>query len=254
MILVKKILSVHQYDCTTDKWGYRETRNFHFISLIQKGSALHKFKDRDLLASAGEMIFLNGGESYHVRSNSSTSSYVIAFEADNAPASFVINQLDTTKIKNIWEHVMRHRNLNFAEDVYYCMSKLYELLSYIQHIQHFGVLKTQPLKERLTNAQYFIMKNFDNPDLCAETIAKQCGISANHLRTTFKTEFNMTPHQFLVTLRMKEAIRLLMNSTKTIEQISEACGYIDPTNFTRAFKQYAKMSPSEYRKSKKQKL
>jgi AraC-like DNA-binding protein len=45
-----------------------------------------------------------------------------------------------------------------------------------------------------------------------------------------------------------QAMMLLNQKELSIEKIAETLGYQDPSNFTRAFKRWAHVSPSLYRK------
>ncbi|HMY82724.1 MAG TPA: helix-turn-helix transcriptional regulator, partial [Agitococcus sp.] len=53
--------------------------------------------------------------------------------------------------------------------------------------------------------------------------------------------------QLLDEARKRDAIKLLQNTSLTIEQIALRLGYTDPANFTRAFKKWTGDTPSKYR-------
>ncbi|MBR4427993.1 MAG: helix-turn-helix transcriptional regulator, partial [Clostridia bacterium] len=48
-------------------------------------------------------------------------------------------------------------------------------------------------------------------------------------------------------LRMEKAKRLLRESDDSVAQVAARCGYQDASAFTRRFKQYASVSPLQYR-------
>ncbi|MBQ6463374.1 MAG: helix-turn-helix transcriptional regulator, partial [Pseudobutyrivibrio sp.] len=53
---------------------------------------------------------------------------------------------------------------------------------------------------------------------------------------------------YLATYRIKKASELLCNTSESINNIAIMVGYCDAFTFSKAFKRYKDMSPSEYRK------
>ena len=60
----------------------------------------------------------------------------------------------------------------------------------------------------------------------------------------------IVPHK-LTQLRMDKARELLLNTDESVKNILMSVGYIDKTSFTKKFKAYYGMSPTEYRGSNK---
>ena len=63
----------------------------------------------------------------------------------------------------------------------------------------------------------------------------------------FRTIMGVTPHSFLLQYRVKNAQKLLENTGLPINQIGEQCGMTDAKSFSRIFKHYTGMTPSQYR-------
>lgn len=82
-----------------------------------------------------------------------------------------------------------------------------------------------------------------------EFIANQCNISASYLVRYFKSSMNITPMQYVDSLRMEIARRLLTTTTQSLRQIVEQCGYLDESNFVRKFKKQEGITPMNYRKT-----
>lgn len=55
--------------------------------------------------------------------------------------------------------------------------------------------------------------------------------------------------RYLNNLRMIEAEKLLIDLEKEITDISQDVGFSNPSNFSRSFKKFTGLSPSEYRKN-----
>ena len=81
-----------------------------------------------------------------------------------------------------------------------------------------------------------------------EFIAGKCGVSASYLVRYFKSCMDMTPMQYVDSLRMDIARNLLITTSYSLRQIVEQCGYLDESNFARKFKKIEGITPMNYRK------
>ena len=86
-------------------------------------------------------------------------------------------------------------------------------------------------------------KGFDLQDL-----AKLCGLSTFHFSRAFKVSFGTTPHEFITTQKLDEALVLLDQTKKSIDQIAYEAGFTTRQTLFRAFKKRYGMSMSEYRR------
>lgn len=64
----------------------------------------------------------------------------------------------------------------------------------------------------------------------------------------FKKEFGITIMEYVMQKRMAKAEGLLINSELSIRDVSEACGFANIEYFSRSFKSYHGVSPSEWKK------
>ena len=84
------------------------------------------------------------------------------------------------------------------------------------------------------------------PDMCAQKVADEFGLSERYLYDIVRSECGMSFSEFLTQLRMQKAKELLYTSTMTVNEISAACGYDVPSTFYRLFKKYYGVSPKQY--------
>lgn len=80
-----------------------------------------------------------------------------------------------------------------------------------------------------------------------KTIADKLNMSERNVTREFKRIFNMTPSQMLATIRVDLASRLLINTNRTLADISSSVGYQSPFSFSRIFKKYVGAAPEHYR-------
>lgn len=79
-------------------------------------------------------------------------------------------------------------------------------------------------------------------------IAAYIGIDRSYLSSIFRNTLEISPQEYLVTLRMNKAADLLKTTNEKINTIAIEVGYIDPLTFTKMFKRYKGMSPTEWRR------
>jgi AraC-like DNA-binding protein len=64
-------------------------------------------------------------------------------------------------------------------------------------------------------------------------------------------EQGLTYSDLVEKLRYREACRLLKRTEKPVAAIATALGYTDPSHFSRAFRRWSGMRPSQYRSSER---
>jgi AraC-like DNA-binding protein len=79
-------------------------------------------------------------------------------------------------------------------------------------------------------------------------LAREARLSPHHFLRTFQKVTGVTPHQYLLRVRLRHAaIRLSTESTKILD-IALDCGFGDVSNFNRTFRVEFGVSPRMYRK------
>lgn len=84
-----------------------------------------------------------------------------------------------------------------------------------------------------------------------EQLAVVCHFSESYFRKVFMEMKGMGPMDYVNSIRIREACRMLLNSTDTVRVVGEKCGYPSITTFERNFKQRTGMLPSQWRDSQK---
>ena len=89
--------------------------------------------------------------------------------------------------------------------------------------------------------------NFTKP-LHMDDLAHMSGLSTRHFTRLFKNTYGTTPVHYLLNLKLDLASHLLISTKKTVTEIALSSGFQDINYFSRAFKKFRNMSPSDYRK------
>ena len=90
-----------------------------------------------------------------------------------------------------------------------------------------------------------------DPNLNIDTFAQKMGYGRTTFYKKMKKLTGKTPNDYIRTLRMEKAVELLKDDTVTIAQVSYEVGIDDPYYFSKTFKAFYGISPSQYRKGEK---
>lgn len=101
---------------------------------------------------------------------------------------------------------------------------------------------------RVTRSVRTIERRLD-ARLALGNLAREAGLSPYHFLRTFERLTGVTPHQYVLRARLREAaMRLLMEPARVLD-IALDCGFGDVSNFNRAFRAEFGVSPRAYRQA-----
>ncbi|PTL79756.1 helix-turn-helix transcriptional regulator [Vitiosangium sp. GDMCC 1.1324] len=102
-------------------------------------------------------------------------------------------------------------------------------------------------RRRAVHAALWLDAN-SREDIDLGAVAGQAGLSPFHFLRLFSAVLGVTPHQYLVHLRLREAARLLAQGDEAISAVAYDVGFGDLSNFTRSFHRAAGVSPRSFRR------
>lgn len=76
----------------------------------------------------------------------------------------------------------------------------------------------------------------------ASRMAEGLGVTPRLLQTFFRERFGLTPHEWMLRLRMQRAVELL-TSFQSVKAVSSELGYKQVSHFSREFKRLYGVSP-----------
>lgn len=93
----------------------------------------------------------------------------------------------------------------------------------------------------------YISENYSNSSLSVRDIGEHVQLSVSYVCTYFKNETGVTLNQYLTEFRMEKAKELLSDPRNKVSEISEKVGYNDGNYFSKSFRKFTGISPTEYR-------
>ena len=98
----------------------------------------------------------------------------------------------------------------------------------------------------VTKVSNYIQQHLSEP-IKTEDIAKALFMGRSRLSTNFKNETGMNLSYYITQVKIDEAKRLLRYSDKSYTAIAMYLGFSSQSHFTKVFKKYSELTPSEYR-------
>lgn len=129
------------------------------------------------------------------------------------------------------------------------MQKIMNLLIYSFDIVHFyndrNITKEQ--LHRYHGIIRFIEENYARK-ISMEELAKQEYMGKNYVSQFWKKIMDMNFTEFVNSRRVEISEKLLLTTDRSIQEISEDCGFSDPKYFYKNFKKWYQCTPQEHRK------
>lgn len=141
------------------------------------------------------------------------------------------------------EHVcIEHRELDtfFTLEQYkqWCRETIGSLYAQLEGVRRYSPTLLMVLS--------FINRNYTN-DLSLTQLAEYAYTNASTLSSEFNTEVGMSLSEYVTTLRVKEACRLLRSTDASVSRIAAQAGFSGAKYFREIFKKQMGLSPHQYR-------
>lgn len=94
----------------------------------------------------------------------------------------------------------------------------------------------------------YIEDNYKDKSMNLNLLGERFHVTPSYLSKQFKDTYGMSPIEYLAKIRVEEAKKLLLGSSKTVEQIADEVGYFSSSVFIRSFKKLEEMTPGSFRK------
>lgn len=230
------------------------------ILYIASGKAHFYFNGVKEIVTAGYMVIYRPKEEqrYYYYGTDHTEVYWIHFTGGNVKNIIrsygipddvhVIHTRTSLEYKKIFTQIIQELKLckEDYEELLVCYLKHLLILLHRQiNVKPKG--KTPALMEEMNVAVRFFHENYNKP-ICIEEYAADHNMSVSWFIRNFKEYTQMTPTQYILSLRISNAQTLLESTNYNVTEIADIVGYDNPLYFSRIFKKQNGMSPSEFRK------
>lgn len=112
--------------------------------------------------------------------------------------------------------------------------------------ENISTSKEREYENVVSRVKTYINENFAK-DISLDDVSRLVDISPYYFSKLFKQEVGENFIEYLTRTRISHAMKLLGDPRYSIKEVCVLCGYSDPNYFSRIFKKYEGMTPSEYR-------
>ena len=96
----------------------------------------------------------------------------------------------------------------------------------------------------------YVRERYNKP-IRLDALADLCDVSKSYFCRVFKETMGVGVSEYVITLRMAEAQKLLKNTDMTVVAVAVEVGYVDCGYFNKLFKKRFGVTPLEYRNAPK---
>lgn len=220
-------------------------RSDYQILYIYKGSMLME----DTEYKAGSVVLYKPKEKQiYFSTSSETTYYWIHFSGyladeffENYPSRLIKTNCHASIMRFIENTVNTSNSLNPPTDRYVEA----ELLCLLNKI--IGEKAQNNIDFRVITPAIIYMNENYTEALSNEEYARMCGMSKFHFIRKFSELVEMSPQKYRIKIVLEKSLELLSESDDKISAIANSLGFYDYMYFSKRFKSYFNMTPSEYR-------
>ena len=244
--------------------------DFAELTLITDGSARHVVGGDSYPISSGEVFVIHqrvvhGYEEtdklrlYNIMFDprllpdsdiSESAGFKALFSPERASRSFSshlsLDSRDLESVAHLFRRIYREyseKRVGWKTAVQGDFLKLTVVLS---RLYDFDRVKGDHGMEKIAGAAAYIERNYAE-NISVAKLAEMSNYSVRQFIRLFKKAFGCIPTEYIANLRMQKARELLRGKAASITDIALFCGYGDSNYFSRIFRKYNGMTPSEYR-------
>lgn len=212
---------------------------------IQQGKK-YKLQENDIFCLFPQVI-----HEYYCNPERPIKKFILAFSGKQALAT--LSQIGLTAEQpyrhngvnqdtiNAFLHMFAHHKNPIAR-----LNGLYSIFDSLVVYDTPTINARQTSDDWLLKGKHYIEHSFSEA-ITVEEIANKVGIERTHFTKMFSQRFQISPMQYIIQLRMNEAVLLLKHTDYQIVEIAQAVGYQDISAFSKAFKRELGVSPVSYR-------
>lgn len=239
------------------------------IIYIVEGESVFKINDKEYIASAGNLIFINNLESHHVEATifpykryfilidpawyqSTINDPVLASIFKNRPPHFNHRVSLNEKLKKNIELLFQEILIEYTNKTDYWnlvleayMKKLFVLL-YRHCKDAFPITAYNSSIELVSKVQKYI-EDHCTEEISLKKVSQLFYVDMFYLSHLFKDNTGFSFKEYLILQRISKAKELLFYTNDSITEICIKSGFNNVNHFIRIFKKYTGFTPSKYR-------
>ena len=221
------------------------SRNYTSFGIRIKGSSTIVSGQDAYFAGNGSISYIPAGCSFHRNTAEDERLIIIHLQPFGKVGERLEVKQNAGALEPLFAKCLQLWEEGGAASYHKCMELLHRIFASLQQMD----AENGPLpSEIIMPGVKWLQREFKNPNLTAEVLAKHCGISESYFRRLYHACYGQSPWQMILTLRFRHACNLLESGYYSPKQVSELSGFSDVKYFRTAFRKRCGMTPTEYKK------
>ncbi|MBS6475642.1 MAG: AraC family transcriptional regulator [Clostridiales bacterium] len=243
---------------------YNENENYRWGPGIQGLYVIHYVKKgRGFFETNGKRYKINTGESFIIYPEQIVKYYpdtddpweycwvnFMSYSAKNIIAMTAFSEYpichSAKELSGIYEKFLTNEKYRYAQ--VYNNGMLQILLA--EYIRIYPAHRMECTLDHINYAYQCIDAGYQRQNFGVNELAQAVGVERSYLYRMFMEIEGISPKQFIIDVRMKNAVQMMERGVTSIQLISYSVGYEDPLYFSNAFKKKFGLSPKNYIKTK----
>lgn len=232
--------------CEPSYW-YQSVRDYYLLHFVLSGKGTFQNQNAVYSLGEGDMFVIRPGESTRYQADDKEPwHYVwIGFTSMlDLSAPLGKDVLHVPELRYLFESLILAKDLSDSCE-YYLSAKVLELLFHLDK----QLKEDKSASVYVKKAAAYIRTNYMK-EITVAGLAGMLNLERSYFSFIFKKEMGMSPQQFLIDCRLNKAAELLSLYRYKVEAAAYACGYEDPSAFSKIFKKKFGVSPIKYASNK----
>lgn len=115
-----------------------------------------------------------------------------------------------------------------------------------------SILETSDENNTYIKTAVTFVKTHYYEDIKIAQMASMCGLSESHFRKVFEDSMNMKPNDYINSIRIMEACKIIKKEDISMEELGMKVGYQTPSTFNRNFRKITGKTPYQWKTEERQ--
>ncbi|MBO5726198.1 MAG: helix-turn-helix transcriptional regulator [Clostridia bacterium] len=224
-------------------------RTQHTFLYIEQGAFYYKFAKETFTATSGNLVYIPKGATYSFEVVSeNTYCWQVEFDITDVNFSYaVVPQIiyNCSDAETVLKRIVLCYGENNQNSYFLAVSSLLYLCSFISEQVSEKAGSESRIKPAVEYIETHYAENFN-----IDQLAQLCFMSQSQLRRYFSSKYKMSPVTYKNRFRIEKAKSMLLYDVADIGEIAVKLGFDSIYAFSKMFKMYAGITPSQFAKNK----
>ena len=164
---------------------------------------------------------------------------------------YILDFRSDSEVVTCMRQMLKETQAGLAEYETICQAYLEILLLLLKRGANFSVTAASPLvSHQCDTVRRYIDVNYKE-SLTLDMLARVVHINKYYLVHAFKSEYGVSPINYMISRRIDESRYLLKETNMSLSEIAQVLGFSSASYFSQSFRRSEGTSPIEYRKANK---